>query len=42
MMPTRQIVRTDIVRRLPDDERALVEQWGGQEPHGDTLYPAAT
>ena len=40
LMPTAdKSFRTDVLRSLPADERALVRQWAEREPAGDVLYP---
>lgn len=40
LMPTEaKSFRTDLLRRLPADERVLVERWATNEPAGETLYP---
>jgi len=39
-MPTEsRNFRTDVLTRLPQDERRLVEQWRRNEPAGQVLYP---
>jgi len=40
LMPTEQkSFRTDVLAKLPADERGLVERWARNKPRGDVLYP---
>ncbi len=40
LMPTEQkSFRTDVLAKLPADERTLVERWAHTRPAGDVLYP---
>jgi len=41
MLPTEATsFRTEVLKTLPADEKALVQQWASNEPRGEMLYPS--